>query len=188
MKFQTIAIATFLGYTQAGIRLTRTDGSITNIPDISYVQTEEAKIEEKDKKVTYTPSYDGFDGNKGTFGDWREPYERVIPTRFDEGGDQVDTFTRKMIKEYATEGADKWTGLPNGTFTVSKAQARQAAVEVIATHLNLSGADGEAHLQRYFDEVWNHFDVLGKGSLEAVEMNRFMRDLCKPVKDPIYLE
>ena len=87
MKFRTIAIATFLGYTQAGIRLTRTDGSITNSPDLTLVQTEEAKIEEKDKKVTYTPSYDGFEGNKGTFGDWREPYERKVPERFDEGGD-----------------------------------------------------------------------------------------------------
>ena len=93
-----------------------------------------------------------------------------------------------MIKEYATEGADKWTGLPNGSFTVSKAQARLAAVEVLDTHLGLKGADAEAHLTRYFDEVWNHFDVLGAGSLEAVEMNRFMRDLCKPVKQFIYLE
>ncbi len=89
MKFTTIAIATFLGYTQAGIRLTRTDGSITNIPDYSYVQTEESKIEEKDGKLSggYTPDYDGFEGNKGTFGEWREPYERVAPERFDEGGD-----------------------------------------------------------------------------------------------------
>ena len=97
MKFASIAIATLLGYTQAGIRLTRTDGSITDLPDLSMVQVEESKIEEKDHKVVYSPSYDEFDGNKGTFGDWREPYKRVLPERFDEG-EGVDTFTRKMIK------------------------------------------------------------------------------------------
>merc|ERR1711934_987589 len=110
MKFATIAIAAFLGYTQAGVRLTRTDGSITDLPDLSYVQTEESKIQEKDKVVTYTPSYDGYEGNKGTFGDWREPYERVLPERFDtKVDDTADTFTGKMIREYAVETSDKDT-------------------------------------------------------------------------------
>ena len=154
MKFASIAIATLLGYTQAGIRLTRTDGSITNIPEAAaLVQIEESKIEEKRGVVGYTPSYDGYEGNKGTFGDWREPYERKVPERFDEG-DTVDTFTRKMIKEYAVETADKDTGLPTGNFIIPKAAARTAAVEVLGTHLDLHGADAEAHLARYFDEVF----------------------------------
>lgn len=188
MKYSTIAIAALCGYTQAGIRLTMTDGSITNIPEsLALVQLEESKIEEKDGKVTYTPSYNKFEGNKGTFGDWREPYERKVPERFDEG-DTTDTFTRKMIKEYAIETADKDTGLPTGHFIIPKSAARTAAVEVLNTHLGLHGADAEAHLARYFDEVWNHFDVLAAGSLEAIEMNHFMRDLCKPVKEFIYLE
>ena len=41
MKFATIGIAALFGYTQAGIRLTRVDGSITDLPDLTYVQTEE---------------------------------------------------------------------------------------------------------------------------------------------------
>ena len=185
MKF--IALAALLGYTQAGIRLTRVDGSITNIPEsAALIHLESDKIEEKDGKVTYSPSYDKFDGNKGTFGDWREPYERVIPERFE--GDTGDTFTKKMIKEYAIETADKDTGLPTGKFIIPKAQAKVAAVEVLGTHLGLHGAEADAHLARYFDEVWQHFDVLSAGALEAVEMNHFMRDLCKPVKEFIYLE
>ena len=44
MKFTSIVIAALFGYTQAGIRLTRVDGSITDLHDNSYVQTEEAKI------------------------------------------------------------------------------------------------------------------------------------------------
>jgi hypothetical protein len=93
-----------------------------------------------------------------------------------------------MIKEYAIESADKDTGLPTGHFTVKKDAARRAAVEVLDTHLGLKGADAEGHLNRYFDEVWDHFDVLRTGALEAVELNHFMRDLCKPVKEFIYLE
>ena len=161
MKFTSIVIAALLGYTQAGIRLTRTDGSITNLPDNYLVQLEESKIEEKDGKVVYHPSYDGFDGNKGAFGEWREPYERVVPERFE--GDTADTFTGKIIKEYAIEAADEDTGLPTGKFFVTKADTRKAAVEVLGTHVGLFGADAEAHLQKYFDMVWNHFDVLQKG-------------------------
>ena len=99
-----------------------------------------------------------------------------------------DTFTKKMIKEYALEVADEDTGLPTGKFIVSKDATRKAAVEVLGTHLGLFGADAEAHLAKYFDMVWSHFDVLSKGSLEAVELNHLMRDLCKPVKPFIYLE
>ena len=85
----------------------------------------------------YTPSYDKFEGNQGTFGNWREPYERVIPERFE--GDTGDTFTKKMIKEYAIESSDKDTGLPTGKFFVTKDDTRRAAVEVLGTHLNLHG-------------------------------------------------
>merc|ERR1712227_953000 len=183
MKYASFAIAALLGYTQAGIRLTRTDGSITDLPDLTFIQTEESKIEEKDGKVTYTPSYHEFPGNKGTFGDWREPYERVVPERFDSKvDDTADTFTGKMIREFALETADKDTGLPTGHFIMTKDATKKAAYEVLETHLGLKGGDADAHLNRYFEEVWNHFDVFRKGSLEAVELNHFMRDLCKPVK------
>ena len=51
MKFTSIVIAALFGYTQAGIRLTRTDGSITDLPESMLVQLEESKIEEKDGKI-----------------------------------------------------------------------------------------------------------------------------------------
>ena len=186
MKYTSIVIAALFGYTQAGIRLTRTDGSITDLPETLLIQIEESKIEEKDQKIVYHPGYDGFDGNKGPFGDWREPYERVVPDRFE--GDTGDTFTKKMIKEYAIEAADEDTGLPTGKFFVTKDATKKAAVEVIGTHLGLFGAAATAHLDKYFDMVWEHFDVLKKGSLEAIELNHLMRDLCKPIKPFIYLE
>lgn len=186
MKYSSIVIAALVGYSQAGIRLTRTDGSITDLPETLYLQVEESKIEEKDGKIVYHPGYDGFEGNKGPNGDWREPYDRVVPARFE--GDTGDTFTKKMIKEYAIETADEDTGLPTGQFIVKKEDTRKAAVEVLGTHLGLYGEAAEAHLAKYFEMVWNHFDVLRKGALEAVELNHFMRELCKPVKKFIYLE
>ena len=72
MKFAIVAL---LGFAQASVRLTKIDGSITDVPEMSLVQLE--RIEEKDHKVTYTPSYNKFEGNIGPFGEWRQPYERV---------------------------------------------------------------------------------------------------------------
>ena len=68
-----------------------------------------------------------------------------------------------MIKEYAIEAADEDTGLPTGKFFVTKDAAKKAAVEVLGTHTGLFGADAQAHLAKYWDMVWSHFDVLNKG-------------------------
>ena len=93
-----------------------------------------------------------------------------------------------MIAKFALEGTDADSKKPNGKFTVSKDKTKEASYEVLATHLGLEGAAADEHLSKYFDQVWDHMDVLKKGSLEAVELNKFMRDLCKPVKEHIILE
>ena len=147
------------------------------------IEQKESRIQEKDKGFHgYTTWYDGFEGN----GEWRDAYERKVPEAFT--GEQRDTFTEKMIAEFALEGMDKDTHKPNGHFTVSKEKTKEASYEVLKTHLGLEGAAADEHLSKYFDQVWDHMDVLGKGSLEAVELNKFMRDLCKPVKEHIILE
>ena len=136
--------------------------------------------------VVYTPAYDEYEGNHHNGIAWRDPYTRVIPEHLT--GELRDTFTEHMVKDYALEGKDEDTGKPNGKFTVTKEQTRKAAEEVLATHLGLKGADAEEHLTKYFDTVWNHFDVLKKGVLDPQELNHLMRDLCKPVKEFITLE
>ena len=88
----------------------------------------------------------------------------------------------------ATEEMDTETGKPNGKFFVEKDNARRASYEVLATHLDLKGDKAEEHLKKYFDKTWDHMDVNGTGKLEAIELNKFMRDLCKPVKEFINLE
>ena len=148
--------------------------------------SEEAKIEEKMPHFQgYTPEYSGFEGNKHQGIEWRDAYERVIPEHFT--GDTADTFTQKMIKEFAIEDMDKDSGRPNGKFFVSRDKTKKAAYEVLETHLGLKGKAADAHLDKYFDAVWKHMDVLETGRLEAVELNKFMRTLCKPVKEFIDL-
>ena len=67
-------------------------------------------------------------------------------------------------------------------------KTKKASYEVLATHLGLKGEAAEAHLKKYFQPVWDHMDVNQTGALEAIEINKFMRDLCKPVKEHIELE
>ena len=81
----------------------------------------------------YTADYSGFGGNNHNGGEWRYSYEREIPEHFT--GDTADTFTAKMIKDFAVEAHDDDTGLPNGHFFVTKEKAKDASHEVLATHL-----------------------------------------------------
>ena len=134
----------------------------------------------------YTPEYSGFEGNNHNEGQWRDAYERQVPEHLT--GDTADTFTAKMVKDYAVEGQDEETGKPNGKFWVSHDKTMEAAKEVLSTHLNIKGAEQASYLNKWFDQVWDHMDVNKKGALEAGELNKFMRDLCKPVKEHITLQ
>ena len=155
--------------------------------DHSLLQIEEHKFEEKLPGFHgYTVEYDGFEGNNHQDGQWRDAYNRVVPTAFT--GDERDTFTAKMISQFALEGTDEDTHKPNGHFTVSKEKTKEATYEVLKTHLGFDAAAADEHNAKYFDQVWDHMDVNKKGALEAVELNKFMRDLCKPVKEHIILE
>jgi hypothetical protein len=93
-----------------------------------------------------------------------------------------------MIEKYAVESKDEDTHKPNGKFYVSKEKTKEASYEVLATHLNLRGEAADKHLKKYFNDVWSHMDVLDTGKLEAIELNKFMRTLCLPVKEFINLE
>ena len=71
---------------------------------------------------------------------------------------------------------------------MDKAKTKSAIYEVLDSHLVLKGDAANAHLAKYFDAVWDHsitgwklrfYDVNKTGALEAVELNHFMRDLCK---------
>ena len=53
----------------------------------------------------FDASLHGFAGNNHNGGEWKEAYERNLPTHYyDSENSQVDTFTRNVLKNYATEG------------------------------------------------------------------------------------
>ena len=137
--------------------------------DDDYQAVQVRGIEEKkDDFHGYHPWYDGFEGSTHMNVEWRSPYERKVPEVF--SGEERDSFTSKMIAEFALEGHNEETGKPNGKFTLNKDQAKEATYEVMKTHLGFDKAAADAHNAEYFDKVWEHMDVNKTGRLEAVEM------------------
>ena len=102
-------------------------------------------------------------------------YERVIPERYATGND--DLFMRSMITNYAREGKNE-DGSPNGVFTLTEAQTRNAATEVIGTHMKLSGDELKSYLDTYFPRTWAHYDPNGAGSIAVETAPIFMRFLA----------
>jgi len=127
---------------------------------------------EEETNVQFVP------GDEGKAG-----YERKIPDRF--SADSDDLFMRSMLTTYATEeetAEDKATGYkggePSGTFTMTEAQAKAAATEVIGTHKGLTGAAADAYLGTYWAKSWGHFDVNRTGKITVYRMPELMRFLC----------
>ena len=110
-------------------------------------------------------------------------YERKVTDRF--SADSDDIFMRSMITAYATEEEteeDKKTGYkggePTGVFTMTEAQAKAAATEVIGTHKGLTGAAADAYLGTYWAKAWGHFDVNRTGKITVLRTPELMRFLC----------
>ena len=119
---------------------------------------------EEETNVQFVP---GDEGVKG--------YSRKIPDRF--SADSDDLFMRSMLSTYATEEETK-DGEPSGTFTMTEAQAKAAATEVLGTHKGLAGAAGEAYLGTYWAKAWGHFDVNRTGKISVYRTPELMRFLC----------
>ena len=142
------------------------------------------RVEETSKDFAGFPASDhGFVGNNHNNGEWKDAYERVLPGHFDsDEGQHVDTFTRNVIKNYATEGVTK-QGKPNGYFFITKEQAKDIANEVVQTHLGYDKAKTKQFLDQKFDDMWDYYDVNREQIIDANWTATFMRALCKPVKD-----
>ena len=85
---------------------------------------------------------------------------------------------KSMIEEYAIEGRDQETGMPNGNFYLDKEQARRASEEVVKTHLHLYGQDLNNFLEGNFYDAWNYMNSADDGKVEAERMPTFFRMLC----------
>ena len=116
-----------------------------------------------------------FEAREHGTGPLDKKYERVVPTNFAEGSD--DLFMRSMIKTYALEGKNK-DGSPNGQFFMDEATTRAASGEVLETHKGLKGGAKQDYLKTYFPRTWAHFDVNKSGKVGVEVMPQFMRFLA----------
>ena len=110
---------------------------------------------------------DFFEARDNGTGPLDKKYERVLPPQFADSSD--DLFMRSMIMNYAREGKNE-DGSPNGVFTMTEAQTRGAAAEVLGTHKKLSGAALKTYLDTYFPRTWAHFDVNKAGMIGVESM------------------
>tara|TARA_B110000285_G_scaffold189452_1_gene216126 strand:- start:774 stop:1058 length:285 start_codon:yes stop_codon:yes gene_type:complete len=89
-----------------------------------------------------------------------------------------------MLQKYAIETIEdkgKEDPRPSGKFYLTKDAARKAAVEVLATHFSLKGAEGEKFLGLRYDDAWNYYDVNKTGMIDAVGVSQFFRYLTRPL-------
>merc|ERR1719454_2277404 len=131
----------------------------------SHVELDSESSSSDDEEETTAVQF--LPGDEGKGG-----YERKIPDRF--SADSDDLFMRSMITTYATEEEteeDKKTGYkggePTGNFTMTEAQAKAAAVEVLGTHKGLTGAAADAYHSTYWSKAWGHFDVNRGGKISG---------------------
>ena len=165
--------------------------------DVSLLQT--------DKVLENLPNWDGwhpemhkFPGTVNEYGNYMDAYTRQAPERFvgdaaEEGVPPVDKFTQNIIDNYAVEGVagvKEKDPKPTGQFYLNKEKTRLVAQEVLCTHFQKCGADGDKWLSEYsgngdgigrFEEAWKYFDVNNEGRLDAVGVSTFFRHLCMPL-------
>ena len=130
-----------------------------------------------------------FPGTVTEYGNFVNPYNRVLPPRFtgnaaDMDYYPIDTFTQNMLNKYAIEGIEgkkEKDPRPTGSFYLTKDSARKAAVEVLCTHFALCEAKGEDYLATHYEEAWNYYDVNREGRIDAVGVSQFFRFLTKPL-------
>ena len=82
-----------------------------------------------------------------------------------------------MISQYALEERDD-NGNPSGNFFFTKEQAKDAAREVVSTHLHKEGKDLDDYILANFWDAWRFMDAANDGKIEAARMPTFMREIC----------
>jgi len=142
------------------------------------------RVEETGKNFGgFEAGLDGFVGNNHNSGEWKEAYDRNLPGNYEEAdGHQVDAFTKKVMKDFATEGVTK-EGKPDGHFFITKDQAKELTTEVVETHLGYEPKKAKEFVEKSFGPAWEHYDVNEEGTIDALWVSTLMRFMCKPVKD-----
>ena len=187
MKY--IAIAALFGSSEAySLNQQKLFAQVRALDDSDYVQLGESKILEQGWDGIAADMHE-FPGTVNEHGNFVDPYERVLPERFQgdaaENGPPVDKFTQNIIENFAIEGLDgkkEKDPKPTGQFYITKEAGNRLAREVICTHFKKCGDAGSEFLKYRYDEAWDYYDVNKEGKLDAVGMTpQFLRHLCLPL-------
>ena len=154
----------------------------------TLVQTDKI-LEVANDWVGYHPTLHEFPGTVTEYGNFVDPYNRVLPVRFqgdfaDTGYYPVDTFTQNILNKYAIEGIEgkkEKDPRKTGSFYLTKDLAREASKEVLCTNMKLCKEDGEAYLASHYEECWDYYDVNREGKIDAIGVSQFFRFLTKPL-------
>ena len=84
-----------------------------------------------------------------------------------------------MLSKYSTEAVTPKGGNRTNSFSLSKAQAKAASLEILNTHFSLKGSEAQDFLKSKFDSAWKYYDVNSEGSINAERINSFYRYLTK---------
>jgi hypothetical protein len=171
---RTVAILALFGLAAAS-KPAYNEYSMMKLYEATAAQEDDSESSSDDEQDVYL---------NGVYQPWQsgqqvDGYERVLPTRFSNGSD--DLFMRSVIANYAQEGQDcddDGKCKPTGSFTLDKATAQRVAGEVLATHKGLSGDALKSYLATYFNKAWGHFDVNRTGAIEAIKAPQLMRFLA----------
>ena len=69
-------------------------------------------------------------------------------------------------------------------FYLTKAEARNTAVEILGTHFGMDSAAANAWLDAgNFEDAWNYWDVLGAGKVDAVGSQTLYRYMTRKLGD-----
>lgn len=110
-------------------------------------------------------------------------YDREVPGRFSAESD--DRLMNSLISKYALEGNSN--GKPNGHFFLNREGVTAVAKEVVQTHLGFKGEKLNSYLKQNLPGLWERYDVMGEGNLDADRVAVLLRQLLGQVEIAIGL-
>lgn len=160
LSFQEVASAIATPVQTEAVFLQRDDSSSSDS------ESDEEDVQLAGDRDSYPHWMNGFGGY--------HQYIRDVPDRFET--EQDDTLMRSLYTNYATEG--RVGDQPDGHYWVTKENAYKVSHEVVGTHLNLKGGEGDAYLKESFPALWAKYDINEEGLLDIDRMPAFLRTIC----------
>ena len=85
-----------------------------------------------------------------------------------------------IVSKWAIEG--KTDGVKNGHFFMTMDKTAEVCREVVATHLHMTGPEGDAYVSERLAKLWPHYDVNKDGYVEVERIPPLLRQLVGEVE------